>query len=344
MIPRSSLAQSTRTKDEMNIPRESVARLFPRPHQPRTTFVGIEHELLTFDVRTGGVPSLEAIREAVEGSALTSAVSFEPGGQVELNTPCATSTFSLLRQVRDDLMKLQVSCGARGIRVHPFPVDLRGEHQVPLQLRTQRYVAMQEHFDRRGPAGRTMMRRTASTQVCLDWWAGAAGRDQWHLTLLAGPFVAAHFARTYGPGSRLATWLAVDPSRTAFDDRLLHGEDPIESYRVFAQHASSFVDGRDPDVHLTTLFPPVRPRGRYLEVRFADAQEFSGIERLLDVLIGLMYDDHVRDRALRWLWPERDLLAEHWQRAAAGHPDTFAMGEELSSLAIGTRRPMASAQ
>ena len=113
---------------------------------------------------------------------------------------------------------------------------------MPRQLDSPRYVAMQRHFDSIGPAGRRMMRRTASTQVCLDWWPGTAGLEQWRLLNLAGPFLAAAFAR---PGSeRLATWLAVDPSRTAFDGRLLRGDDPVAAYAGFAAGATAFVGRR----------------------------------------------------------------------------------------------------
>ena len=154
---------------------------------------------------------------------------------------------------------------------------------------------MQRHFDSIGPAGRRMMRRTASTQVCLDWWPGGAGLEQWRLLNLAGPFLAAAFAR---PGSdRLATWLAVDPSRTAFDGRLLGGDDPVAAYAEFAAGATAFVEPGEQ--HLTTLFPPVRPRGRYLEVRFPDVQEDEDIGTLVAVLAALLYDDTCRAEALR---------------------------------------------
>ena len=75
------------------------------------------------------------------------------------------------------------------------------------------------------------------------------------------------------PGPRLATWLAVDPRRTAFDDRLLRGDDPVGGVRRLRRrrHRRSSTPGVDQ--HLTTLFPPVRPRGRYLEVRFPDVQD-----------------------------------------------------------------------
>ena len=138
-----------------------------------------------------------------------------------------------------------------------------------------------------------MMRRTASTQVCLDWWPGRAGLEQWRVLNLAGPFLAAAFARSAGPASRLATWLAVDPTRTAFDGRLLIGDDPVAAYASFAAGAVA-VRRRTDAAHLTTLFPPVRPRGRYLEVRFPDAQEDDAIGALVEVLAALVHDDAVR--------------------------------------------------
>ena len=50
---------------------------------------------------------------------------------------------------------------------------------------------------------------------------------------------------------------------------------------------------------MTTLFPPVRPRGRYLEVRFPDVQEDDAIGTLVAALAALLYDDTCRAEALR---------------------------------------------
>jgi glutamate--cysteine ligase len=229
-----------------------------------------------------------------------------------------------------DLGALRADCAAAGIRLEASPVDPRSEAEVPLQLQSSRYVAMQRHFDSIGPAGRAMMRRTASTQVCLDWWPGRAGLEQWRVLNLAGPFLAAAFARGPGPASRLATWLGVDPSRTAFDGRLLVGDDPVAAYASFAEGAISFVD--TDAAHLTTLFPPVRPRGRYLEVRFPDVQEDDAIGALVDVLAALVHDDDVRAVALRRVSGEASRLDQHWYDAAHGSGDVAARGRELVAL------------
>ena len=294
----------------------------------RTTRVGIEQELLVADAvgRTVPVPRL---REALDGCPVTAFVGYEPGGQVELSLPpaaCAASAEALLRvavrDVRDHLERVAVRLSAE-------PVDPRSEREVPLRLRSPRYLRMQEHFDTIGPAGRRMMRRTASTQVCLDWWPGAAGAEQWRVLNLAAPFLAARFARSTGPGSRLATWLAVDPARTAFDGRLLASEDPVAAYVDLAVGATRFVDGGAAD-HLTTLFPPVRPRGRYLEVRFLDAQQGAAVGQIAATLAGILYDDERRRRLLHRLEPLAGRLDQLWAAAAAGE---LAEHDHLESAA-----------
>lgn len=311
--------------------RPIVAGLFTRGRR-RTSRVAVEQEFLVADATTTAAVRIDRVRRAASAAAAAPYVSFEPGGQLELSLPCAPDPAALARTfcaLSDDLRR---RLDAAGISIHALPVDPRPEHEVPLQLTTPRYVAMHRHFDSLGPAGRRMMRRTASTQVCLDWWPGQAGAEQWRVLNLAGPFLAAAFARSDGPDGRLTTWLGVDPDRTGFDDRLLHGPDPVAAYTSFAAGATVFVTGGPAD-HVSTLFPPVRPRGRYLEVRFLDAQEPAAVGPVVAALAGLLYDDARRREALRALEPERVYLAEHWQAAAAGDPATAARGRELAPVA-----------
>jgi glutamate--cysteine ligase len=288
---------------------DGVAQLFPGPRNRRTTRIGLEQELLTSDAGTGAPVRVERVREATEV-----AVAFEPGGQVELNLPCGPAA-GVVRRLRAATRTLRSDLDRAGITLAATPVDPRSPEQVPLQLTSPRYLAMQAHFDTIGPAGRRMMRCTASTQVCLDWWPGRAGLEQWRVLNLAGPYLAATYAGALGPGSRLDTWLRVDPDRTAFDDRLLHGEDPVVAYRAFARTATAFTG---PAEHLSTLFPPVRPRGSYLEVRFPDVQPEDRLDRLVAELASLVYDDDVRRRALAALEPQRPRLGELWRAAADG--------------------------
>ena len=300
--------------------RPQVARLF-RPCLPggsRPTRVAVEQELFAVDFFNGGSVHPDRVRRAIAGQPYEPWVAFEPGGQVELSLPCAASAHDAGDQLVSVTRALAADVQGAGIVLSSVPVRAV-DPATPRYLRTPRYDAMERHLDTIGPAGRRMMRATASTQPCLDWWPGLAGLEQWRLLHLAAPFIAAATARSAGPTGRLTTWLALDPGRTAFDDRLLHGDDPVAAYAAFAASATRLVDG-DED-HLTTLFPPVRPRGSYLEVRFPDTQPTDRVGALLEALAGLLYDDARRRTALASLAGEQHRLAEHWAAAAAGTGD-----------------------
>ncbi len=336
-----------------------VSALF-RGSPSRSTAVGLEHELLTRDATDGSAVAIERVRRAVSGAPYRRWVGFEPGGQVELSLPCSPTLTGLQDIWHRTIRALREDCVREGVVLDAAAVDSRSPDQVPLQLVSPRYVEMQRHLDRIGPAGRRMMRQTASTQVCLDWWPGRAGLEQWRLLLLAGPFLAATFARSSGPGSRLATWLDVDPARTAYDDRLLRGNDPVAAYADFAAGAAVFaMPGHDePDEqtpfaawarthlvdnaavvhHLSTLFPPVRPRGRYLEVRFLDVQPDELVVPVATVLSRLLYDDAARRQALRIVQYDDPRFVDHWDLAAHEPELLLDRGTALLRLAAGTRR------
>ncbi|RNM16383.1 glutamate-cysteine ligase family protein [Nocardioides pocheonensis] len=304
--------------------RPHVESLFRRG-AGRSTGVGLEQELFAVVFPSGGSADPVRVREAIAGRPYAAWVGFEPGGQVELSLPRAASAGRAARHLEQVTRALAVDLQARGIVLAARPVRAVA---TPRFLRSARYDAMEAHFDTIGPAGRRMMRQTCSTQVCLDWWPGRDGEEQWRLLHLAAPFLA---AATLADPDRLATWLAVDPMRTAFDDRLVAGECPVTAYTDFAARAAVLVGG-GPAEHLTTLFPPVRPRGRYLEVRFPDARPAAQVAALAHGLAGLLYDDERRRRALASLAGEPARLADHWVATAAGHGDA----ERGAALLVGS--------
>jgi len=316
--------------------RPQVAALFARDHRS-TTAVGVEQELFAMDLIGGGCVAPARIGHAIAGREYADRVSFEPGGQVELSLPVAADGAAAAAQLERVTSALAADLMIRGIVLDATPVRDR-DLAVPRFLHSPRYDAMERHFDSVGPSGRRMMRATAATQICLDWWPGTAGIEQWRVLLLAAPFLAAATARSTGTRSRLATWLEVDPSRTAFDERLLRGDDPVAAYADFAAGAAVFVDGGVAE-HLTTLFPPVRPRGRYLEVRFPDARPAADVAALATGLAHLLYDDEVRRTALTTLTGEETRLAARWADAAAG---TLDQGLGLRLLGCTARSAVAA--
>jgi glutamate--cysteine ligase len=67
------------------------------------------------------------------------------------------------------------------------------------------------------------------------------------------------------------------------------------------------------------LFPPVRPRGGYLEVRYLDAQPLWRIPEAVAVVAFLVYDDRARHDALDLLLPRAHDQHRAWAEAATGY-------------------------
>lgn len=225
-----------------------------------------------------------------------SRITFEPGGQVELSGPPVPAVAEACDLLAADADLLVAALAAAGVEAVAAGSD---RHRPPVRILDRpRYAAMEAYFDGDGPYGRRMMCGTAALQVNLD--AGPDPSTRWALAHALGPALAAAFSTSPAPGracDRLATWLAIDRTRTA--SALRCGE-PVTDWTSFALDARMMllrledgscrqVEGRvtlaswlehghcgtwpgenDVAYHLTTLFPPVRLRG-WLELRFLDS-------------------------------------------------------------------------
>lgn len=274
--------------------------------------IGVELEWIVHDRHDPATPvaheRLHAAVAALRELPLSSALTLEPGGQLELSsrpadslTVCVETTSADLVLVRELLARSGLALAGHGHNPWHPPRRFLTDH---------RYTAMEQYFDRLGPAGRSMMCCTASVQVCVD--AGYAepgplgtGR-RWQLAHLLGAVLCAAFANsplsegapTGYRSTRQALWSAMDPGRTLAP---ADGPDPRAAWAGYVLDAPVMVvrsrdggpwqvpDGftfrewirgaggprrpgpEDLDYHLTTLFPPVRPRG-HLELRMIDAQ------------------------------------------------------------------------
>lgn len=233
-----------------------------------------------------------------------SLVTLEPGGQIELSTPPADDVATAVAALRADRAVLRTQLKKFGFGAAPLGTDpARPVHRINP---SQRYLAMEQHFDALGcaGAGKQMMSATAALQVNLDAGPRAGWQDRLALIRSMVPMlVAASSTSPYLGGTtsgwhsmRQGTWQGIDHSRSdpvprgeptgAWADyaleapvMLVHDGDAIRpvttrvSFGDWLRGEKSF--GRpatmdDLDYHLTTLFPPVRPRG-YLEIRCLDA-------------------------------------------------------------------------
>ncbi len=316
-------------------------------------------------------------RPLPHGSVLT----VEPGGQVEISTRPFRSLTELHRITEADLAYVIDRLAAHGLRLGRHGIDA---YRHPRRLlRTRRYDAMAARFAAQGPAGLTMMCATAAIQVNLDAGEPDQVGQRWRTLQALGPVLLALFATsrrhagvdTGWASARMRAWLEMEPERTApvrltGDPAtdwaqyalaapvlcLRHGADwrvPVEM--TFADWiADAFTPPPtigDLDYHLSTLFPPVRPRG-HLEVRYLDAQEPSEWFPPVALLVALLADPVTTVEAGRLAAPVAHawraaarvgLAAPALARVAAAVVDLAAPALARTDLAAATRRTVVEA-
>jgi glutamate--cysteine ligase len=309
--------------------KDAVNRAFAPARRPGR--IGVEVELIPVTETDAPDPvDPGVVRAGFDQSFVdTARPSFEPGGQLELSPPPQRSVAALVPEVRHLLAQASAIAAARSLRLESIGTNAYHScAEVPLRTPTPRYLAMQEEFDRYGPHGRRMMRLTASLQVTVDLLPGRAGIEQWLVANLAGPALTAAFANSsaidgqhVGTGARTRIWRGMDPNRTAYDGRLIDIADPVGAYLSFAAAAPRLPipETADPCYHLSTLFPPVRPRGGYLEVRYLDAQPLDRLADVVAAVARLLYNQQVRRDALDLLLPRADDQAGAWGETASGY-------------------------
>ena len=314
--------------------------------------LGVEVEWLVHELRDPRLPvspeRLEAVYAALRTVPLRSALTVEPGGQLELSSPPAASLMECVGTVSADLEAVRAVLRRDGLAIVGLGHD--PWHTPRRFLRAPRYDAMEACLDRTGPAGRAMMCTSASVQVCLDAGyeePGPLGHvRRWWLAHQLGAVLVAAFANSPIAGGRPTGWLSTRQLRWAQigtgraggpvldadprgawarhvldspvmcvrrDDGPWHVPDGL-TFREWTR--SPRPPTRDDlDYHATTLFPPVRPRG-HLELRMIDAQPGDdGWIVPLAVAAALFDDPEAAETAYRAVKP----LAERAHGMPAPH-------------------------
>jgi glutamate--cysteine ligase len=276
------------------------------------------------------------------------AISFEPGGQVELAGAPLTNLHETSAENDQHLMEVskiaeKMDLGFLGIGFHP--TAKREEIQwVP----KGRYKIMREYMPKRGKLGLDMMLRTCTVQVNLDYADETDMVKKYRVALALQPIATALFASspfTEGKPNgytsyRMHIWTDTDNDRSGpipfvFEDgfgyeRYIDYALDVPMYFVYrdghyrdcsGQSFRDFMDGRLPALpgelptindwanHLTTLFPDVRLK-KVLEMRGADMGSRELALALPSFWVGLLYDVSALDAAWDLVkgWKEEDRL------------------------------------
>jgi glutamate--cysteine ligase len=277
-----------------------------------------------------------------------SAVTVEPGGAVELSGPPADGPVTAIAALAADREVLRSAFAEAGLGLALLGADpLRRPHRVNPGAR---YQAMERFFtaSRTGRAGAAMMTSTASIQVNLDAGPRDGWADRVRLAHALGPTMIAIAANspllagrfTGWVSSRQRVWSQLDSARcgpilgASGDDpctdwaryalkapvMLVHTPDAVAvtEHVPFADWADGLVllGGRRPttndlDYHLTTLFPPVRPR-RWLEIRYLDSVPDELLPAVVFLMVTLLDDQESAELAAEAV----ESVATAWDLAA----------------------------
>ncbi len=156
------------------------------------------------------------------------AITVEPGGQVEVVTACCPTPDDVLDQATRASGMLSGWFDREAVVLAAAGIDLWHDvGSVPQQLQDPRYPAMADYFAARGPDGATMMRHTCALQLTLDLGTSPAVADErWMVANLLAPLATATFATSPSPDHRIRSarslaWQHLDATRTGFPARLL---------------------------------------------------------------------------------------------------------------------------
>lgn len=299
-------------------------------------------------LRRPGWDELQDVIASVPDLPGGSAITVEPGGAIELSGPPLAGPVPAISAMQADRRVLSAAFAARGLGLVLLGADpLRPAERVNPGAR---YRAMEAFFAASGTAaaGAAMMTSTASVQVNVDAGPRDGWAERVRLTHALGPTLIAITANspllgaefTGWRSTRQRVWSQLDAARcgpilaSGEDDpvndwaryalkapvMLVNGEEaePVTDWVPFADWADgrTLLGGRRPseadvDYHLTTLFPPVRPRG-FLEIRYLDSVPDDVWPEVVFTIVTLLDDPAAAEIAAEATAP----VATWWDRAA----------------------------
>ncbi|MCK0151800.1 glutamate--cysteine ligase [Marivita sp. S6314] len=262
-------------------------------------------------------------------------ISLEPGGQLELSGAPLETIHQTCDEVNTHLVEVksiadEIGVGFIGLGAAPIWTH----DEMPLMPKG-RYALMDKYMQEVGTSGTTMMRRTCTVQVNLDFSSEADMVQKMRVALALQPVATALFAtspffegKVNGHKSwRSRVWRHLDDDRTGmlpfvFDDGFgfeawvqyaldvpmyfvyrdgVYHNALGQSFRDFLKGELPALPGETPTLsdwadHLTTIFPEARVK-KFIEMRGADGGPWRRLCALPAFWVGLTYDQGALDAA-----------------------------------------------
>ncbi|MEO9518384.1 MAG: glutamate--cysteine ligase [Paracoccaceae bacterium] len=262
-------------------------------------------------------------------------ISLEPGGQLELSGAPLETIHQTCDEVNDHLRDVKSIADKVGVGFIGLGAAPVWEHEDMPLMPKGRYKLMDSYMQSVGTAGTTMMRRTCTVQVNLDFSTEGDMVQKMRVALALQPVANALFGnspffegKVNGHKSwRGYVWRHLDDARTGmlpfvfedgfgFDAWVEYALDvPMyfvyrdgeyidalgQSFREFLKGQLPALPGETPKLsdwadHLTTIFPEARVK-QFIEMRGADGGPWRRLCALPAFWVGLMYDQSSLDAA-----------------------------------------------
>ncbi|GAA5078020.1 glutamate--cysteine ligase [Roseibacterium beibuensis] len=284
--------------------------------------------------RFGWSPILEG--DNIIGLELNGAnISLEPGGQLELSGAPLETIHQTCDEVNEHLREVRAVADDLGVGFIGLGAAPIWRHEDMPMMPKGRYRLMTDYMDRVGTLGKTMMYRTCTVQVNLDFASEADMVQKLRVALALQPVATALFANSpFIDGApnghkswRSRVWRDLDADRTGtlpfvfedgfgFEAWVDYALDvPMyfvyrdgkyidalgQSFRDFLKGELPALPGEIPTLsdwadHLTTIFPEARIK-KFIEMRGADGGPWRRLCALPALWVGLTYDQTALDAA-----------------------------------------------
>lgn len=262
-------------------------------------------------------------------------VSLEPGGQLELSGAPLETIHQTCDEVNEHLRQVREVAERIGVEFIGLGAAPIWRHEDMEMMPKGRYALMTDYMDRVGTMGKTMMYRTCTVQVNLDFSSEADMVQKLRVALALQPVATALFANSpFIDGApnghkswRSRVWRDLDADRTGMLPFVFEDGFGFEAWVDYAldvpmyfvyrdggyidargQSFRDFLDGRLPTLpgevptlsdwadHLTTIFPEARIK-KFIEMRGADGGPWRRLCALPALWVGLTYDQTALDAA-----------------------------------------------
>ena len=262
-------------------------------------------------------------------------VSLEPGGQLELSGAPLASIHETCDEVNTHLSQVKNIADKLGIGfIGLGAAPTWKHHEMPLMTKG-RYRLMTDYMDKVGTMGKTMMYRTCTVQVNLDFESESDMVKKMRVAIALQPVSTALFSNspffegklTNCKSWRSRVWRDLDASRTGTIPFIFNPTFGFERWVEYAldvpmyfvyrdgkyinalgQSFRDFLKGKLPALpnelptlndwadHLTTIFPEARLK-KFIEMRGADGGPWRSLCALPALWVGLCYNQSSLDAA-----------------------------------------------